>query len=596
MLVRNPADLVKPLTLFFGRLLPAKGRKEVSASREGDPETDATSAPTRRLSRERAEDAPGRRGRLAPGRGAALLAVLGGLLLGGFALWLYVRTLAPTVLYYDPAGMYDSLMLQVKAAVLGIPNPTGYPTYIMLAHLFTYLPVEGGVAYRVNLASAVFGALAVAGVFAVCRLLTGRLAPAAAGALLFALGPAFWSQAVITEVYTLNVLFIVADLSVLLLWRRTRRDRYLLLFAFLMGLTMTHHMTSGLVLPAAALFVALTDWRKLTEWRLLLKGAGLFLLGLLPYAYLPVRAAMDPPLNEWDPSTPERFFALVTGRGFESRMFAFPWEEVPDRLALYASLLGSQFNPLFLIVAAVGALYLSYRRDLAALGMLLSLYLGWLVYALGYNIRDVWVYFIPTYLVVAIFAASGFGAALDVVARAGRAVPEVLRLRGVGAAIGGGLSAVAVAALSVLMVYLPFSGFRETYEQVDMSENYHGLHVINAVAENAAKDATVLQNNGVLFYLQYVSGDRPDLKVVDPFPAGGWQSESPVWVEAARESLHEGRRTYILFPAGTAEENESLFFAAGYALVPDESGLFYEVTDAEHDPVLQKLINVHRTL
>ncbi len=76
-----------------------------------------------------------------------------------FVFVLYLMTLAPTILPLDRA-FPDSAMLQMQAAVLGITHPTGYPTYLTLAHLFTYLPV-GDVAYRVNLASAVFGALSV---------------------------------------------------------------------------------------------------------------------------------------------------------------------------------------------------------------------------------------------------------------------------------------------------------------------------------------------------------------------------------------------------------------------------------------------------
>ena len=67
-------------------------------------------------------------------------------------LLLYLDTLAPTVL------TYDSGMLQTKAYTLGIGHPTGYPTFILLGKLFTYLPF-GDVAYRVNLSSAVYAAL-----------------------------------------------------------------------------------------------------------------------------------------------------------------------------------------------------------------------------------------------------------------------------------------------------------------------------------------------------------------------------------------------------------------------------------------------------
>ena len=75
----------------------------------------------------------GRLGRLGP--------VLAGSAAGLFVFVLYLRTLAPTVLYYDDPGMLDAVMLQMQVAVLGIAHPTGYPTYLTLTHLFTYLPV-----------------------------------------------------------------------------------------------------------------------------------------------------------------------------------------------------------------------------------------------------------------------------------------------------------------------------------------------------------------------------------------------------------------------------------------------------------------------
>lgn len=43
---------------------------------------------------------------------------------------------------------------------MSIGHPTGYPSFLLLGKLFTYLPV-GDVAFRVNLFCAVCGILAV---------------------------------------------------------------------------------------------------------------------------------------------------------------------------------------------------------------------------------------------------------------------------------------------------------------------------------------------------------------------------------------------------------------------------------------------------
>ena len=238
------------------------------------------------------------------------------------SLLFYLKTLAPTVLYYHPTAFPDSVVLQIQAIVLGIPHTTGYPTWVMLTHLFTYLPV-GDPAYRANLSSAVYAAAAVLLVYLLCLRLTGRLVPSFVAALLFGLSRDFWSQAVITEVYTLNALFVALVIFLLLLWRDTRDDRYLLLACFSMGLSLTNHLTSGLLLPAGVLFVGLLDRRKLRDLRLMLKGAALFLIALTPYLYLPIRAYMHPPLNREAPDDLGSFFRLVSGRGFADRMFIY---------------------------------------------------------------------------------------------------------------------------------------------------------------------------------------------------------------------------------------------------------------------------------
>ncbi|MBI2856242.1 MAG: DUF2723 domain-containing protein, partial [Chloroflexi bacterium] len=55
---------------------------------------------------------------------------------------------------------YDMGEFALSSHALGIGHNTGYPLYMMLGKLFTFLPL-GDIAFRVNLMSAVFAALAV---------------------------------------------------------------------------------------------------------------------------------------------------------------------------------------------------------------------------------------------------------------------------------------------------------------------------------------------------------------------------------------------------------------------------------------------------
>jgi hypothetical protein len=455
----------------------------------------------------------------APLPGVAVAALVG---------FLYGRTLAPTVLRYGEADTLDSAMLQAGVSVLGIGHPTGYPTYMMLTHLFTYLPV-GDVAYRVNLASAAYGALSVGAVFVAGYLLSRRVVAAAVAAVAFGVGEAIWSQAVIAEVYTMNALLISCTLLALLLWRDRARDRYLLLAAFLSGLCLTHHLTSGLLVPAALLFGGLVDRRRLLEWRLMLKAAGLFLLGLTPYLYLPIRSWMDAPMEANNPSNFERFWYVVSGGNLTGSFFAFGPAELPGRLLFYWGHLTDNLNPVLVMVALTGAA-LMVARD-RPVGVLLGfLYLGWTLYSIENDIPDVNLYFIPTYLILCLWAAVGLGALLtEVEALTGRLSPPARRA--------------ALVLLCAALLVVPLVGVRETAAANDMSEANLGREQVEAVADKAAPNATILHHRSSMWYLVLVEERRQDLTLVDPFQHNT-EAEYADIVWPADLSLEETDRRY----------------------------------------------------
>jgi 4-amino-4-deoxy-L-arabinose transferase-like glycosyltransferase len=429
-------------------------------------------------------------------------AALAGAGVAVFVFVLYLRTLAPTILPYDSPDMLDVPMLQMQVCVLGMTHPTGYPSYIMFSHLFTYLPF-GDCAYRVNLASATYAALAVLSVFAAGYLLVRRVAAAAAGALAFGVGVTLWSQAVITEVYTLNALLIALILLALLLWRARRKDRFLLLSAFLVGLSLTNHLTSGLLLPASLLFVALVDRRKLANGKLILGSVGLFLVGLLPYIYLPVRSAMDPPFEANNPSDIERFFYVVSGGNLRGGFFAFGPAELPARLAHYWDHLLDNLHWGLLVAAMVGFVAL-VLWDRAAAGLLGFLLFGWVFYSVENDILDIEVYFIPSYLLLALAAAAGFGLLLTEAEALLTRFPRVPTRAVLGV-------------LSVALVLLPLPPVVDAYARNDRSGDYRGREIIQNVAENAAPNATILHQRSNLWYMVLVEKRRQDLTLVAPF-------------------------------------------------------------------------------
>src|SRR5215204_4477558 len=521
-------------------------------------------------------------------RGAALLGGAVAIFVGV----LYFGTLAPTVLPYGVPDTLDSPMLQTEVTVLGVGHPTGYPTYMMLTHLFTYLPF-GDSAYLVNLASAIYAALAVFAVYLAGLRLGGRPVAAAAGALAFGLSGAFWSQAVIAEVYTLEALLVALVILFLFLWRDRRDNQCLLLSAFLVGLSLTHHLTSILLVPATVVFVFLTDRRVFSRTGLMLKGVGLFLLGLLPLLYLPIRALMQAPLNEANPSTPWRFLLLVTGGSFlaessEKGRHCSPSSlalaDASTKLGLFGDHLHGQFPLVLMLVGVLAAVYLLFtdRATAILLGVLFFGCLGQAAVYLQLGIEDFYVFLIPAFLAFGLCISAGLGALLRWV--------ESLQ-------IGSVARGVLLIVLSALMLVVPLLGVRDAYAAHDRSRDHDGRRAIEAVASHVEKGATVLHHRSPLWYMVLVEGRRRDLTLTDPFCTSWDRHTDIIWpdnISAAEAADRYGADDTTGVEAARRADGTVYLLANGRARLGSFREAGFDVVPVEKGDLLYKLVPVSR--
>ena len=94
----------------------------------------------------------------------------------------------------------------------GIIHPPGYPLYLLIGKLFTFLPLRD-VAYRLNLMSAVFASLTVVILYQAIGNITGKpFCRLDFGSLSLAVSNYFWQMALIAEVYTPFTAFLAGDL------------------------------------------------------------------------------------------------------------------------------------------------------------------------------------------------------------------------------------------------------------------------------------------------------------------------------------------------------------------------------------------------
>ena len=294
--------------------------------------------------------------------------------LAGFAFVVYLFTMAPR-LTWEHAGR-DGGDLITAAWYMGVPHPTGYPTYTLLAALFARLPM-GSIAWRVHLFSGLTSAVTVALVFLIGRRLARRHAEpidapatlgAAVGALLLAFSRLFWGHALIAEVYALHLFFIALVLWLMLRW--SDGEGALPWAALAFGLGMGNHITLTFLGPVILLL--LWSGRHRLTWRGVLLSALALMVGLLVYLYLPLSAATDPLINWGDPDTSEGFRWVVTGEGYRRFFFALPSDKLSARLDDWRILTGAQFFILAWPLAVLGLWELARRNRCAGVGHLFA--------------------------------------------------------------------------------------------------------------------------------------------------------------------------------------------------------------------------------
>jgi len=263
-------------------------------------------------------------------------------LIGIGSLALYIRTLAPSVLYGDIAEF------QTLSYTLGMTHASGYPTQIIIGKLFTFLPF-GNIAYRVNLMSAFFGALAVANVYLIVRLLGGWRVAGTLASLALTTSIFFWRRTIIAESYgpAAGMLSIVW-LSVLL-WRHTGNWRWLFLAGLIGGLSLGIHSTVIMTGASVLVYMLLTA-RKWSAWFGAAAGA---ILGLtLTFAFFLYLDYNDPPSSIYNTTyrtnlnvfglTPEEFesptdrlLAIFPAESFWVYYFSAAPDEINRRLVEY---------------------------------------------------------------------------------------------------------------------------------------------------------------------------------------------------------------------------------------------------------------------
>lgn len=431
------------------------------------------------------------------------------LLAFGLPFSLYLFTLAPTV--YN----LDSAELTTAAATGGLVRATGYPLYLLLGWLWSWLPV-GDIGYRMNLFSAFNGALTVALASLILRRWQiGRWAMIGALGLL-ASAPFFWALSLIAEVYTLHTALMAGLILLLLRWADRPTPVRLALVALLAGLSLCNHVATVLLLPACAWYVLTVNPRRALAPRALGLALLAFGLGLSIYFYLPWRYSAQPAFNyaghydaagafvPLDLQTPQGLWWLVTGRSFAGQMWAYHGTELWVEIGNYMIQLWRSFFAIGIGPGLLG-LVLLLRRDWRLGGMLLLMFGFNAAFYIDYRVIDKDTMFLPTYLIWALWVGVGYQWVLDWIGspEPGKWLAQAER---------GLLPGVVVAVVLLAIGW--------NWRLADQSNDWSARRRGEAILEELQPDALLFgwwQTVPIVEYLQMVEGQRPDVKAINRF-------------------------------------------------------------------------------
>ncbi len=310
------------------------------------------------------------------------------------ALALYTLTLHPGV-----GPSMDSMELQIASLVGGVIHPPGSPQYLMLGHMaMTILPGPNP-AYRLNMMSAIAAALTVGVVCLTTYRLTHNLTASIFAGLFLAVSTRFWYQASVTELYTLNALYVSLVLYLLLAWHQTRKPVLFWIATAVYALSFGNHVSMILLLPVYLYTVEITNRSILLNPRNLLFIGLIVVAAAAQYLYIPFRAAARPPFCNYCPSI-EALPGYLTGGPFKNQMFSLARRDLLARLPESIGQWNIQFMPWGYILMIIGGWELVRKRSNLAWILILGLAAEY-VFVMTYDIPDWPDFLTPCYVISA---------------------------------------------------------------------------------------------------------------------------------------------------------------------------------------------------
>lgn len=437
-------------------------------------------------------------------------------------LFTYIQDISPYV------GRADTFEFQVVSPQLGIAHPSGYPLYVLIGKLFSFIPI-GTNAWRINFSSSVFAVIGICLLFITLRSLTTHLTRTQLKAhhylviflstLILAFSPTLWSRSIEAEVYTLNASIVASVLWVAVQWLigRQRTATALPFLGFLLGCAISSHLTLA-ALASIVFFVGISKWKEIT-WKTIGASLGTGLAGLSLYMLIPLRW----PVVTGETMTLSQFVRFITNADSTGALLPRAFLDDPSRWQLVFRLLMQQVGWAGLLLALVGLIVLFVRYRSLAVGTCFS-FMMWVWFNLSFYVAepDYSAFLIPGYVVLVFWLGVG-----------------AITLMGMLRRENLWLSRIALTLFAIIPAQRIWTTGPTLHTAVvGSSDENWGRYVLSLPI---SKNAVILADSEKfppLYYLQQIERIRRDLTLITLFDESQYQ-------QAMQSYLSEGKHVYL---------------------------------------------------
>lgn len=436
---------------------------------------------------------------------------------------IYQFTLAPSVVEIDSGE------LATVQAVLGIAHPTGYPLFTLIGHLFYLIPMPFSKIHQLNLLVSIWCSLGI-GIFVYnCKYILDNLSQFAGASgqikgnakskkssknkfqilsddlkiitsilagLLLAFSKTFWSQSTSVEVYPLQIFLINLIILFLLKAYTSNRMKDWLIFSAILALGFTNHMTTILIIPAAAyLFFDKNKFQKNSFLKLAKMFPVFILVLIIFYSYLVIRASQNPVLNWGNPSNLERLIHHISGAQYRVWMFS-SFASAGKQLNYFITNFPSEFGISSFIIL-IGILF-AYKYSTKLFTFFTISFFTTILYSINYDIHDIDSYFLLAYISLSYISLFG--------------ILELTKLL----AFHKKYIALPIALITIFVAIESYYNFSKVDQHNDYIFHDYTKDILNSVPKNSIIFTYEWDYFGSeSYYFRYVENYRRDVAVID---------------------------------------------------------------------------------